>query len=132
MKNPELFSCQSSTLADITNRRQPVKHNPESSEVEGQGHSRRASRSLSHSLRWSLRRRDSSDRSQPHSAPSDVDAQQSENFQKFYRAVVSPTHIRVTAGGRIVPNTRAAAPPAFEWNAEKHHFDQNGSLPEQE
>ncbi|KUJ22947.1 uncharacterized protein LY89DRAFT_162151 [Mollisia scopiformis] len=65
---------------------------------------------------WALRRRDSSDRSsQPHSAPTDNSAQRSENFQKFYRAVVSPTHVRVTAGGRIVPNTRATAPPP-EWN----------------
>lgn len=130
MQNPTNFSCKSSSLADITNRREPAKHRSESSEdkTEG-GHSRRASgRSLSHSLRWSLRRRNSSDRSvQPLSAPSGADAQQSENFKKFYRAVVSPTHIRVTAGGRIVPNTRTAAPPTFEWNAEKHHFDQKSS-----
>ncbi|RDL37318.1 uncharacterized protein BP5553_04751 [Venustampulla echinocandica] len=66
---------------------------------------------------WSFRRRDSSDRSsQPHSAPSDVAVQQSANFQRFYRAVVSPTHVRVTAGGRIVPNTRATGPPAFNLN----------------
>lgn len=75
-------------------------------------------------VQWNFRRRDASDRSsQPHSAPTDIAAQQSENFQRFYRAVVSPTHVRVTAGGRIVPNTRTVAPPLFDWNAEKFHFE---------
>lgn len=134
MNKPELFSCKSSSLADINNRRQLAKYSSESSEEKFDGHgahSRRASRS--HSSKWSLRRRNSSDRSsQPHSAPSGPDAQHSENFKKFYKAVTSPTHIRVTAGGRIVPNTRAAPPPAFEWNAEEHHFNQNNTLSEQE
>jgi hypothetical protein len=75
-------------------------------------------------VQWSLRPRDSSDRSsQPHSAPTGFAAQQSENFQRFFRAVRSPTHVRVTAGGRIVPNTRATAPPAFDWNSERNNFE---------
>ena len=82
-------------------------------------------------VQWNLRRRDSSDRSsQPHSAPSGFVAQKSENFQRFYRAVVSPTHVRVTAGGRIVPNTRAAAPPLFEWNSDKFHFEPRKAIVE--
>lgn len=77
---------------------------------------------------WQYRRRDSSDRSaQPYSAPSGFAAQQSENFQRFYRAVVSPTHVRVTAGGRIVPNTRT--PPAFEWNGERFVFEPRYTFP---
>ena len=85
--------------------------------------SRKANRS-SDEVTWNFRRRDASDRSsQPHSAPTGVAAQQSENFKRFYRAVVSPTHVRVTAGGRIVPNTRTSAPPPFEWNGERFHSD---------
>lgn len=84
---------------------------------------------------WNFRRRESSDRSsQPHSAPTDIAAQQSENFQRFYRAVVSPTHVRVTAGGRIVPNTRAttAAPPQFEWKSDKFRSASRKSTSEHE
>jgi hypothetical protein len=73
-------------------------------------------------VQWNLRPRDSSDHSsQPHSAPGGA-AHQSENFQRFYRAVVSPTHVRVTAGGRIVPNTRATAPSHLEGNSGKIIF----------
>lgn len=48
---------------------------------------------------------------EPIPAPSGVSAQRSEGFQRFYKAVVSPTHVRVTAGGRIVPNTRGPPSP---------------------
>lgn len=73
---------------------------------------------------WKLRGRDSSEtNSQPYSAPTDFDTQESENFKRFYKAVVSPSHVRVTAGGRIVPNTRNAAPPKFNWNPEKMFFE---------
>jgi hypothetical protein len=50
---------------------------------------------------------------EPISAPAGVSAQQNEGFQKFYRAVVSPNHVRVTAGGRIVPNTRGPPSPTM-------------------
>ena len=49
--------------------------------------------------------------SQPIPAPSSLAAQREEGFKRFYKAVVSPTHIRVTAGGRIVPNTRGSSSP---------------------
>lgn len=49
---------------------------------------------------------------EPVSAPSGLPAQKNEGFQKFYKAVVSPTHVRVTAGGRIVPNNRGIPSPA--------------------
>lgn len=75
-------------------------------------------------VKWNFRRRNSSDHSsQPHSAPTGLVAQQSENFKRFYRAVVSPTHVRVTAGGRIVPNTRATGALQFEWNSDKQIFE---------
>jgi hypothetical protein len=50
-------------------------------------------------------------------------AQKADNFQRFYRAVVSPTHVRVTAGGRIVPNPRAPPQPRFSWNKERCFFE---------
>lgn len=57
--------------------------------------------------RWRLHRRDvTSSSEQPLSAPESKCLQVSENFRKFYKAVVTPTHVRVTAGGRIVPNYR--------------------------
>ncbi|KAK0658290.1 hypothetical protein QBC41DRAFT_287727 [Cercophora samala] len=48
---------------------------------------------------------------EPISAPTGDIAQRSEGFRRFYKAVVSPTHVRVTAGGRIVPNTRGPPSP---------------------
>ncbi|KAH8906561.1 hypothetical protein BR93DRAFT_927396 [Coniochaeta sp. PMI_546] len=61
---------------------------------------------------WKYSGRNTSDPSatEPRSAPTGLPAQKSEGFQRFYKAVVSPTHVRVTAGGRIVPNTRG--PPS--------------------
>ncbi|KGQ03735.1 hypothetical protein BBAD15_g11026 [Beauveria bassiana D1-5] len=56
---------------------------------------------------------------QPISAPPGLVAQKDEGFQRFYKAVVSPTHVRVTAGGRIVPNTRASSSPTGKWTKEK-------------
>ncbi|KAH0498576.1 hypothetical protein TgHK011_005826 [Trichoderma gracile] len=56
---------------------------------------------------------------QPMSAPTGLAAQKDEGFQRFYRAVVSPTHVRVTAGGRIVPNTRGSPSPTTRWSKDK-------------
>ncbi len=73
---------------------------------------------------WMMRKRGSSDRSsQPFPAPSGFQAQKADNFRKFYAAVISPTHLRVTAGGRIVPNTRGLPHPTYTWNAKKHFFE---------
>jgi hypothetical protein len=73
---------------------------------------------------WRLQKRSTSESStQPYSAPSGTGAQKAENFKKFYEAVVSPTHVRVTAGGRIVPNFRALTQPIFIWNSEKMLFE---------
>lgn len=61
---------------------------------------------------WAYRGRTGSELNEPQplSAPTGLAAQRDEGFQRFYKAVVSPTHVRVTAGGRIVPNTRGSSP----------------------
>lgn len=136
LRRPEQFSCKSTHLADITNKlapRQLGRKNITDSSEQSESQSLSDIRATQdQQVRWNLRRRDISDRSsQPRSAPTDLVAQQSENFQRFYRAVVSPTHVRVTAGGRIVPNTRSPAPPPPEWNSDKtgKEFDLNNVQP---
>lgn len=65
------------------------------------------------SMEWKYRGRSGSEiiANEPLPAPTGLDAQHHEGFQRFYKAVVSPTHVRVTAGGRIVPNTRNPVSP---------------------
>lgn len=64
-------------------------------------------------MEWRFRGRSGSEitANEPLPAPTGLDAQHHEGFQRFYKAVVSPTHVRVTAGGRIVPNTRNPVSP---------------------
>jgi hypothetical protein len=52
-------------------------------------------------------------RRQPHNAPSETRAQTADGFARFLKQHSSPTHQRVTAGGRIVPMERMPAPPQF-------------------
>ncbi|CZS92754.1 uncharacterized protein RAG0_03271 [Rhynchosporium agropyri] len=128
-RRPEHFSCTSAHLAEITNRpaarqlsRKNLTESSEQSEIRSLDNFGRVRDPRQ--VHWSLRRRDNSDRSsQPHSAPTGFAVQQSENFQKFYRAVVSPSHVRVTAGGRIVPNTRSPVAPSPEGNGDKIVLD---------
>lgn len=70
---------------------------------------------------WNYRGRSESDdiQPQPFPAPAGLAAQKHEGFQRFYRAVVSPTHVRVTAGGRIVPNNRSTSSPTSKWDKDK-------------
>ncbi|CAI6097055.1 unnamed protein product [Clonostachys chloroleuca] len=74
---------------------------------------------------WKYRGRSDSEDAQPQpiSAPTGIAAQRDEGFQRFYRAVVSPTHVRVTAGGRIVPNNRATFSPNPKWVKDKPMSD---------
>ncbi|CAG9979256.1 unnamed protein product [Clonostachys byssicola] len=74
---------------------------------------------------WKYRGRSDSEDAQPQpiSAPTGIAAQRDEGFQRFYRAVVSPTHVRVTAGGRIVPNNRATFSPNPKWAKDKPMSD---------
>ncbi|KAI0025645.1 hypothetical protein F4780DRAFT_217273 [Xylariomycetidae sp. FL0641] len=68
-------------------------------------------------LEWKYRGRSESEMSstEPISAPAGLVAQQNEGFQRFFKAVSSPSHVRVTAGGRIVPNTRGSVSPTAKW-----------------
>ncbi|KHN99196.1 uncharacterized protein MAM_02894 [Metarhizium album ARSEF 1941] len=70
---------------------------------------------------WKYRGRTESEHGEHHpiGAPAGLAAQKDEGFQRFYKAVVSPTHVRVTAGGRIVPNTRGSSSPTAKWTREK-------------
>ncbi|KFY26950.1 hypothetical protein V493_03812 [Pseudogymnoascus sp. VKM F-4281 (FW-2241)] len=136
MSDPSLKSCPTRVLRRVPNfktrddaggsensrlHRHKISLESDEEEIVYRGHP------IRHSLKetqWQFKRRDDSDRSsQPLSAPSGYHAQKAENFQKFYRAVVSPTHVRVTAGGRIVPNIRAPPQPVFVWNCDKFFFE---------
>ncbi|KAI1293304.1 hypothetical protein F5Y03DRAFT_331146 [Xylaria venustula] len=77
------------------------------------------------SVQWKYRGRTGSEvtSSDPLSAPTGLDKQSSEGFQRFFKAVVSPTHVRVTAGGRIVPNTRNSVSPTTKWDRERMPTD---------
>jgi hypothetical protein len=76
-------------------------------------------------MEWKYHGRSDSERNsnEPLSAPTGLDAQQNEGFQRFFKAVVSPTHVRVTAGGRIVPNTRASTSPTAKWDKGQCAFE---------
>lgn len=78
-----------------TSHEAPVAHMPQQYEWKYTGRSEQDRTSTIHPL----------------VAPAGNLVQKSEGFQRFYKAVVSPTHVRVTAGGRIVPNTRGPPSP---------------------
>ena len=69
---------------------------------------------------WVYRGRSDSDTGsvEPISAPGSKVTQANEGFKRFYKAVVSPSHVRVTAGGRIVPNTRGPPSPTAKRSKE--------------
>lgn len=78
-------------------------------------------------LAWKYSGRTDPSATEPLSAPTGLPAQKSEGFQRFYKAVVSPTHVRVTAGGRIVPNTRGLpTSPTFKLGHEGSVSGSNG------
>ncbi|KAK4167296.1 hypothetical protein QBC43DRAFT_363185 [Cladorrhinum sp. PSN259] len=80
------------------------------------------------STEWKYRGRSDSETPavEPIQAPGGLSAQKSEGFQRFYKAVVSPTHVRVTAGGRIVPNTRGPPSPTTKRTADSPGFETQG------
>ncbi|EKD16742.1 uncharacterized protein L3040_001481 [Drepanopeziza brunnea f. sp. 'multigermtubi'] len=134
IRRPEQITYKSTHLADITNKlasQSLGRKNISDSSQQSEAHPHSDSRAP-HDTNWGLRRRDCSNRSshstshassqtnpQPQTAPTGLSVHRSENFQRFYRAVVSPTHVRVTAGGRIVPNTRSPVRPRLEWNSDQ-------------
>ncbi|RDA83498.1 hypothetical protein CP532_2680 [Ophiocordyceps camponoti-leonardi (nom. inval.)] len=74
---------------------------------------------------WKYRGRIESeeDVAHPICGPAGPSAQKDEGFQRFYKSVVSPTHVRVTAGGRIVPNTRGSSSPTAKWSKDRSSGD---------
>lgn len=78
---------------------------------------------------WKYHGRSRSDRNsnEPVDAPTGIDAQRKEGFKRFFKAVASPTHVRVTAGGRIVPNTRNTASPTAKWDKEQSTTGSDGT-----
>lgn len=84
-------------------------------------------------MEWKYRGRSGSETTnEPLPAPIGLDAQHHEGFQRFYKAVVSPTHVRVTAGGRIVPNTRNPVSPTAKRPKEEESVvngDQSDPVP---
>ncbi|CAJ2511795.1 Uu.00g074200.m01.CDS01 [Anthostomella pinea] len=95
----------------------------ESEEIIFQGNQakKQPQQGIGEDMQWKYRGRSASEvtSSEPLSAPTGLAAQQSEGFQRFFKAVVSPTHVRVTAGGRIVPNTRNSASPMAKWDKDR-------------
>lgn len=80
---------------------------------------------------WKYRGRTESEHCEHHpiGAPAGLSAQKDEGFQRFYKAVVSPTHVRVTAGGRIVPNTRVPSSPTSKWTRDNVEGEHSGTQP---
>ncbi|UNI19839.1 hypothetical protein JDV02_005986 [Purpureocillium takamizusanense] len=78
---------------------------------------------------WKYRGRSESEEAVPRPicSPVGLSAQKDEGFQRFYKAVVSPTHVRVTAGGRIVPNTRGVPSPTAKLAKERLNGDSRTS-----
>lgn len=74
------------------------------------GHAPRQFDGTEHEWKYTGRNESEEAEPQPISAPTGLEAQKIKGFQRFYQAVVSPTHVRVTAGGRIVPNNRSSSP----------------------
>ncbi|KAL1838194.1 hypothetical protein VTJ49DRAFT_2951 [Mycothermus thermophilus] len=83
------------------------------------------SNDLSRSMEWKYRGRSEIEMgtSEPTPAPTGIAAQRDEGFQRFYKAVVSPTHVRVTAGGRIVPNMRGPPSPTSKKTSDTPTMD---------
>ncbi|EAQ86990.1 hypothetical protein CHGG_08243 [Chaetomium globosum CBS 148.51] len=76
-------------------------------------------------MEWKYRGRSETEAAttEPIPAPTGAPAQRDEGFQRFYKAVVSPTHVRVTAGGRIVPNTRGPPSPTAKRESDNSVMD---------
>lgn len=65
---------------------------------------------------------------QPYGPPQSSLAQQHAGFARFLREHASPPHHRVTAGGRIVPNSPLSPPPMFRLDTIDSVFQQNQIL----
>ncbi|CCU82314.1 hypothetical protein BGHDH14_bgh02193 [Blumeria hordei DH14] len=120
LETPENFTCRSKDLAEFSSQFKKRTIGRVLSEISEDNGNDCDSMLLSRSptqpqFHWALRQEEGKHRlEKPYPAPADIAAQKAENFQKFYRAVVSPTHVRVTAGGRIVPNIKPVEATGFD------------------
>ncbi|KAI1496398.1 hypothetical protein F5X99DRAFT_72898 [Biscogniauxia marginata] len=112
-------SQQSQQLQRLKQAKEDVSSSTDSDEILFQG--KKQAHQGAEDVQWKYRGRTGSEvtSSEPLPAPTGLVAQQSEGFQRFFKAVVSPTHVRVTAGGRIVPNTRGSASPTAKWDKDR-------------
>ncbi|KAJ8114818.1 hypothetical protein ONZ43_g4814 [Nemania bipapillata] len=117
-KKPKGISSSSNESDEIVYRGKNVSRQPNQPGQPGSN------------LQWKYRGRTGSEinSNEPLSAPAGIDKQSSEGFQRFFKAVVSPTHVRVTAGGRIVPNTRNSVSPTTKWDKERLPNDAQNSV----
>ncbi|KAI0156630.1 hypothetical protein GGR57DRAFT_511528 [Xylariaceae sp. FL1272] len=119
----ENLPALSSNHSRASRKSKPISSSDDSDEIVFQAKKNQGE------VQWKYRGRTGSEcaSTEPLSAPVGLDKQQSEGFQRFFKAVVSPTHVRVTAGGRIVPNTRGSVSPTAKWDKEKAANDTQDS-----
>src|ERR1700712_2732754 len=65
---------------------------------------------------------------QPVVPPTEPRAQKDEGFARFLKKHSSPTHQRVTTGGRIVPMERQARPPVFSLSHTGLHMEEHKNI----
>ncbi|EPQ66227.1 Bgt-2513 [Blumeria graminis f. sp. tritici] len=134
LETPEKFTCRSKDLAEFSSQFKKRTIGRVLSEISEDNGNDCDSVLLSRSptqpqFHWALRQQEGKHRpDKPYPAPADIAAQKAENFQKFYRAVVSPTHVRVTAGGRIVPNIKPVEAAGFD--GDSYNFKSERSVAE--
>lgn len=123
------FKSEAANLAQNTQTSQPT-HAVSNTTATSKATTASASES-EQPTEWRYRGRSGSEvtNTEPLPAPTGLNAQQNEGFQRFYKAVVSPTHVRVTAGGRIVPNTRNPVSPTAKRPKDEESIT-NDSQPE--
>ncbi|KAH7040716.1 uncharacterized protein B0I36DRAFT_379633 [Microdochium trichocladiopsis] len=122
-RNPEFASLLNNSFASYSRRSRSTKEDTATSTDSDEQilfKGKKSTHITNDSSGWQYRGRAGSDLTVggPISAPAGLVAQQSEGFKRFYKAVVSPSHVRVTAGGRIVPNTRPSTSPTAKWDKE--------------
>ncbi|KAI1343927.1 hypothetical protein F5Y15DRAFT_426485 [Xylariaceae sp. FL0016] len=122
--NPEIEVIKAKNMAPVQSRRlknHREDHSPSTDGEEIVFQGKKLPRQGSENMQWKYRGRSGSEVTsvEPLPAPTGLAKQQNEGFQRFFKAVVSPTHVRVTAGGRIVPNTRGSASPIGKWDKDR-------------
>ncbi|KAI1083782.1 hypothetical protein F5B20DRAFT_525398 [Whalleya microplaca] len=127
----DVVKAKSSMLPTQSRRLKKTKDDVSSSTESDEilFHGKKQPRLANGDVQWKYRGRTGSEvtSNEPLSAPTGLAAQQNEGFQRFFKAVVSPTHVRVTAGGRIVPNTRGSVSPTAKWDKDRSALEEQDS-----